>query len=180
MAAVRGIGVAVITSTSGTAPPPALSRKRGALLDTEAVLLVDDHDTQAAELDGLLDERVRADQQVDLPGGERGEHALALLAGDLVREQLDRERSLAEQRRAVVGHRDALEQRPDRREVLIGQHLGGRHERALVAALHRGQQRRHGDDRLARADVALQEPMHRDGAGEVGRDLRDHASAGHR
>ena len=35
--------------------------------------------------------------------------------------------------------------------VLLGQHLGRRHQRALVAALDRGEQGGHGDDGLARA-----------------------------
>ena len=52
--------------------------------------------------------------------------------------------------------------------VLLGQHLGGRHERALVAALHGGEQGADGDDRLARADVALQQPVHGVGRGQVG------------
>ena len=45
IAAVRGIGVAVITSTSGASPLPAQQR---ALLDAEAVLLVDHRDAEAA------------------------------------------------------------------------------------------------------------------------------------
>ena len=47
MAAVRGIGVAVITSTSGTGSAAGLVAQRGPLLDAEAVLLVDDHRARA-------------------------------------------------------------------------------------------------------------------------------------
>ena len=42
-------------------------------------------------------------------------------------------------------------------------------------ALHGGQQRRHGDHRLAGADVALQQAVHRVRAGEIGLDLVDRA-----
>ena len=80
----------------------------------------------------------------------------------------------------VVGHRDAVEQRPHAREVLLGEHLGGRHERALVAALHGGEQRGDRDDRLAGAHVALQQAVHRDRAGQVGGDLGDHLLPGRR
>ena len=45
IAAVRGIGVAVITSTSGESP---LARSSAALLDAEAVLLVDHRHPEAA------------------------------------------------------------------------------------------------------------------------------------
>ena len=56
-------------------------------------------------------------------------------------------------------------------EVLLGERLGRRHQRALAAVLDRAQQRVERDDRLARADVALQQPLHRHRALEVGVDL---------
>ena len=79
-----------------------------------------------------------------------------------------------------VGHLEPGEQSPDAGGVLLGEHLGRRHQRPLVAALHGGQQRRHGDHRLARADVALQQPVHRVRRGEVGVDLGDHPPLGGR
>ena len=54
-------------------------------------------------------------------------------------------------------HADAL----DREEVLLRERLGRRHQRALAAGLDRPQERVERDDRLARADVALQQPLHR-------------------
>ena len=71
---MRGIGVAVITSTSGTASPAPFVAQRGPLLDAEAVLLVDDDHAEAVEVDRLLDERVGADGDVDRAVGEAGEH----------------------------------------------------------------------------------------------------------
>ncbi len=59
-------------------------------------------------------------------------------------------------------------------EMLFGQDLGGRHQRALPAGVHghrRGERGHHG---LAGADVALQQPVHRPRAGQVGHDLVDH------
>ena len=46
-------------------------------------------------------------------------------------------------------------------EMLLGEDLGRRHERDLQAVLHRDQRRQQRDDRLAGADVALQQPVHR-------------------
>ncbi len=63
----------------------------------------------------------------------------------------------------------------DREEVLLGQRLGRRHQRAAVAAFDRAQERVQRDHGLARADVALEEPLHRRGAAEVGVDLGDRA-----
>ena len=45
-----------------------LAVQRSALVDAEAVLLVDDGDRETVELDGFLDERVGADEQLQLAG----------------------------------------------------------------------------------------------------------------
>ena len=74
---MRGIGVAVITSTSGTAPRRLVAQRRP-LLDTEPVLLVDDDRAEAVEVDALLDQRVGADHDVDRAVGEAGEHRPAV------------------------------------------------------------------------------------------------------
>ena len=59
MARVRGIGVAVITSTSGRRP---FCRQAGSLHDAEAVLLVDNDHAEAVELYVLVQQGVGADQ----------------------------------------------------------------------------------------------------------------------
>ena len=64
-----------------------------------------------------------------------------------------------------------LEQPADVDEVLLGQDLGRRHERDLEAVLHRDERRHQRDDGLARADVALQQPVHRLRPLHVGDDL---------
>ncbi len=61
-ASVRGIGVAVMCSRCGRSPD-----ERLALLDAEAVLLVDDRDREVGEHDPALDQRVRADRDLGLP-----------------------------------------------------------------------------------------------------------------
>ena len=61
----------------------------------------------------------------------------------------------------------------DREEVLLGERLRRRHQRALVAALDRAQERVERDDRLPRPDVALEQPLHRHRAREVAVDLGD-------
>ena len=64
IAAVRGIGVAVITSTSGTAPP-ALSRRAARCSTPKRCCSSIDDDAEAAERDALLDQGVGADHEVD-------------------------------------------------------------------------------------------------------------------
>ena len=126
------------------------------------MLLVDDDEAEPAELDGILEERVRADEEVDAAAGERVEDLRPGLALHAARQELGAEARLAE---------DA----EDRREVLLGEDLGRGHERRLPAALGREDGREDGDDRLAASDVALEEPPHRAPGAEVFADLPDHA-----
>ena len=69
--------------------------------------------------------------------------------------------------------RDCLEQPADVEVVLLGQDFGRRHEGDLQAVLHRDERRHQRDDRLARSDVALQQPVHRLRPLHVGDDLAD-------
>ena len=57
---MRGIGVAVMCRTWGVRPPASAR----ALLDAEPMLLVDDGDRDVAQVDALLDQRVRADEDL--------------------------------------------------------------------------------------------------------------------
>ena len=59
--------------------------------------------------------------------------------------------------------------------VLLGEHFGRRHERALISTLHRDEQRRERHHGLARTDVALEQAVHRRGPGEVVHDLAERA-----
>ena len=75
MFSVRGIGVALIVSTSTL-----LAELLDLLLvrDAEALLLVHDQQAEIAELHVLRQQPVRADDDVDLAGGEVGERLLLL------------------------------------------------------------------------------------------------------
>ena len=134
--------------------------ERGPLLDAEAVLLVDDGDREVGELDLALDQRVRADGDADVTRRDELVRGTALARGDARREQRDPDAELGA---------EPL----DREEVLLGERLRRRHQRALAAALDRPEQRVERDRRLARADVALEQPLHRRRPGEVGVDLGD-------
>ena len=87
-------------------------------------------------------------------------------------------------RRAALARREARRQEGDadaelgaepldREEVLLGERLGRRHQRALTAAFDGAEQRVERDRRLARADVPLEQPLHRRRPREVGVDLGD-------
>ncbi len=124
-----------------------------ALLHAEAVLLVDDQQRQAGELDVLLQQRVRADHEAGRAARDPLERGPPLLCAQRRGQQLGRGEHAGEPRRRLG--------------VLHGKRLGRRHERALEAGLRRPHEAVERHDRLARAHVALQQPAHRDRAREV-------------
>ncbi len=101
-----------------------------------------------------------ADRDVDRAVRQPGHDLLAGIPGHPVGQQFDTQRAVAEEV-AGIGHQQAADQLPHAGGVLLGEHLGRRHQGTLVPALHGGEQHRHGHDRLARPDVALQQTVHR-------------------
>ncbi|MCY1529070.1 hypothetical protein D9M68_641970 [compost metagenome] len=140
----------------------ALARERQPLRHAEAVLLVDDGQAQAVEFDVILDQRLRAHDQLHaaVGGGRRGFSA-----------------RLGAEAAAQPGHVHAQRLQPGHQlaEVLFSEDFGGRHQRDLGAAgdgLRRGNGRHHG---LAAAHVALQQAMHGIRLGEIRGDFLDDA-----
>ena len=88
-----------------------------------------------------------ADQKVDLPGGQPRQCFAPLFGLRAACEQGD-------------GNARAFKKPQKGPVMLLRQHLGGRHQRALQPGFRRApdQRRRHGG--LAAADVPLQEPAH--------------------
>ncbi len=105
-----------------------------------------------------LDQGVRADDQAQLAGGEALEGFLAPGGRRGPGQQRERGRLFGQQ--LAQGHR-----------VLLGQRLGRRHQHRLEAGFQRPQHRVEGDDGLARADLAHQQPLHRLAGVEIGVDL---------
>jgi hypothetical protein len=138
------------------------SRERRPLLDTEPMLLVDHRDRERAELDALLDQRVRPDGNRGLARCDRGPRRRVLPRGQRARDEHDRD---AERGAEPL----------DRQGVLLGEDLGRRHQRPLMALLDRAQERVEGDGRLSGAHVALQQTLHRRRGREVAVDLGDRA-----
>ena len=157
---VRGIGVAVITSRCGGCS--ALDDEQQPLRHAEAVLLVDHREAELLVGDLLLEDRVGADEDVDRAVGEAHQHAVArpalLAAGE------DRD-----------AHADAVELAEQGRMMLAGEDFGRREQRRLRAGFDRGEHRQQRDQRLARADVALEQAQHRRRLRHVAADFLDHA-----
>ena len=151
---LRGIGVALIRRREACRRLP---HQGQALGDAEAVLLVDDGERQIGEPDVGAQQRVRAHGHGHPALGQGGEQL-----GSRPRIATDDEADLEAQRRCPGAQRLM---------VLARQELGRRHQHGLAPCLHRGQHRHEGDQRLARAHVALQEADTRARIREIGLDL---------
>ena len=134
-----------MSSTSGLQP---LVAQRGALLDAEAMLLVDDDEPQLVERHRLLHERVCPDDEMGRAALDVRRHGVLLKAGRAAGEQIHAEPGRGQQPRDI-------------REMLIRQDLRGRHERDLQPVLHRDDRRQQRHDRLPCPDIALKQSMHR-------------------
>ena len=130
-----------------------------ALLDAEPVLLVDDDDAERGERDPLLDQRVRPDDDRRHARTRRARASGGLAAA--VSEPVSSSTGIAASSRSDV----------ERPVVLPGEEVRRREERALEPGPRRRRERVGRDRRLARADVALEQPEHRRRAGEVGADV---------
>ena len=98
-----------------------LRLERAALVDPEAVLLVDDDQAEIGERDGVLDERVGADHDQRLARRDR----LERLGLDVRLERSGQQRDADPELR---------QQRPDRLEVLAREQVGRCEEGALEPA----------------------------------------------
>ena len=146
----------------------ALAHELLALRHAELVLLVNDHQAKVVRRKPGLDQRVRAD-------GE-GRVAAGCGCGCWIRTlglTLDFGLWTLDFRRLPAArpqfHGDAQRLQPVREvlEVLFRQNFGRGHERDVVAAFQRHQRAARRHDRLAGADIALQQPSHRVRAGQV-------------
>ena len=147
MCSVRGIGVAVIVSTSTVVPQrfqPLLH------LDAEPLLFVDDHQAQVVKLHVLLDaSRCVPIDDVDLARLQPCERLRALPCGVQNRLSL----AMSNGNSAIRCAKAVI--------VLLGQDRR-RHEHGdLIAAVDRFERRPHGDFGFAEADVAAEQPVHR-------------------
>ncbi len=118
------------------------------------MLLVDHGERERLEDHVILDQRVGADQEIDLAVRQPRQQFAPLLA--LFAAGEDRN----PQTRAFGQRRDGL-------DVLAREDFGRRHQRCLLARLGDGgggEQRHHG---LARADIALQQPQHADRLAQI-------------
>ena len=159
---LRGIGVAVITRMSARAPfSPRSMRWRTPKRCCSSTTAR----RRSAEGDVLLEEGVGADDDRGLAGGEGRELGGALAA-------------LVAAGQEVEADAGRLGEGREGEEVLAGEDLGRGHHRRLAAGLDGGEHGEEGDQRLAGADVALEEAVHAVRRGHVGGDLGDGAGLG--
>ena len=116
--------------------------------DAEALLLVEDDEPELLRDHVAREDAMGADEDVDLAGGEVGQHLLRLGRLAEARDHLDVEREVAE----------ALAERVP---VLLGEDRRRAEHEHLPAVDGDGERGAHRDLGLAEADVAADEPVHR-------------------
>ena len=79
---------------------------------------------------------------------------------------------------SATSHPERPEQSAQRQQMLLREDLGRRHERRLIARFDRRQHRQRGHDRLARADIPLEQAIHRVRLRHVRPDLAPHPLLG--
>jgi len=146
-----------------------LRAQRVPLLDTEPVLLVNHHQAEVGEVDTLVQQGVRAE---DDAGGTAAHLAQRPAAGRRAQRPGDQlhpggvldgvQLTRAPQR---------AEQVEDAAVMLGGEHLGRGQQGGLPAGVDHLEHRAQRHHRLTGTDLALKQPMHRVGGGQVRRDL---------
>jgi len=123
--------------------------------NAETMLLVDDHETDVVHLFRVLQQAMRADDDVDGAGSHAGNDFPDLLRRLKARQHLDPNRPVCE----AIPEVFAVLLREQRR----------RHEYChLLAAIYRSERRTQRDLGLAESDVAANDPVHRLIRGQVG------------
>ena len=143
----------------------ALVAQLHALMDAETVLLVDDGEREFLEFDTRLEQRMGTHRHQVAAVLDRRETRAPLCDALPTGEQPD-----ADTERREPGTQGL--------EVLFGENLRGCHDRGLAAVLGRADGGEGGDDRLAGADVALQQAHHRASPGKVVQHVSGHPGLG--
>ncbi len=130
------------------------------VLDAEPLLLVDYHQAEILEVGRGRQQPVGSDDYVDTALGEPFQHSLLLGRG-------------IEPRHRPHGHRECRIPLGERLQMLLDEQRGRDENGDLLAVLHRLECSPHRNLGLAVADIAADDPVHRDGFAHVGLHLLD-------
>ena len=160
IATVRGIGVAVITSTWGGVP--ALSVRAARCSTPNRCCSSTTTRPRSANWTCSCSS---AWVPITMPASPLAAWSIASARAALGIEPVSRTTRVASACAAEhAAGREVAEQRGDRAVVLLGEHLGRRQQRGLAAGVDDPQHRPQRDEGLAGADLALEQPVHRVGA----------------
>ena len=151
-----------------------LSTQLISLLDAEPVLLVDHNQAQLVELHSVMQQRMSSDHNADLAVGDLGTDLFLLRRRHRSGEQSHPGGVI--EATELAAQRQWTQHRTDRSDMLCRKDFSRSQQGALVAGIDHLQHRQHSDDGLARAYFALQQPVHRPGAGQFGGEHLTHVS----
>ena len=130
--------------------------------DAEALLLIDDDEAQVLELGLLRQDRMRADDDVDIALGQPFARVLHLLGGNEARKAADLQREAGESLGKIL-------------VVLAGEQGGGRDHRDLLSVHRRDESGAQRDLGLAETDIAADQPVHRLAAFQIAQHIGNRA-----
>ena len=143
----------------------ALGPEAGSLSYAKAVLLIDNHKAQTAELYGILKHSVGTYQYVDAAVLESLEDFLAAFALDAARKELGMQAQTVDETADIC-------------VMLLGEYLGGGHDAGLVSVVYGNQAGHERNHCLAAAHITLKQAVHLASAAHVVTDLAYHAFLG--
>src|SRR5205823_5953278 len=117
--------------------------KRGALQNAEAMLLIDDDETEVFEFDAFLNEGMSSDEQLGFAACGALICVFLLSCSMFADQEFNIDAKRRKQFFQVV-------------EMLLGKNFGGGHERGLIPAANRGKDCGGGDGGFSGTHVALQ------------------------
>ena len=122
-----------------------------------------------AELHRVLQQRVGADHDAGLRRAATSSRTCRFCAAD-IEPVSSATRVASSGATELTGHRQRAQDVADGPRMLGGKDFRRREQRALIAGVDHLQHGQHRDDGLARADLSLQQPVHRPGGRQFGGD----------
>ena len=136
--------------------------KTSALSHAEAVLLVDNHQTEVAELHHIFKQSMGADNDLQRAIEEVAVYGFALFFASGTGEQ-------------GAFNAQRLHQMADGIEMLCSENLGGCHDGSLIIVVERQKHAHKGHESFAAAHIALKETIHLSAAAHIGANLLDNS-----
>ena len=139
------------------------------------MLFVNDHHTKAFKNYSVLNECVRADNDVDSTTRQVAQYLFAFFSRDTTSQQLNPQWSVTK-KILRIGNLQISNKLLDSNKVLLGQHFCWRHDCTLMSSLYGSEHCSNSNNSFSTTNITLQQSMHWVWSCKIGSDLVDHPS----